>query len=92
VIGGNRRSVRVGLALHLEVNQMRDSESQFSSAPVGISHRQLGLFQGTRPMGISTRRGRTPSYPGFFAKHYGRFLPQDKAAMAAKILNQVWQS
>lgn len=23
------------------------------------------------------------------AKHYGRFLPQDKAALAARILNQV---
>lgn len=26
------------------------------------------------------------------AKRYGRFLPQDKAAIAAKILNQVWQA
>jgi hypothetical protein len=26
------------------------------------------------------------------AKHYGRFLPQDKAALAAKILNQVWEA
>lgn len=25
------------------------------------------------------------------AKHYGRFLPQDKAAMAARVLNKVWQ-
>jgi hypothetical protein len=25
------------------------------------------------------------------AQHYGRFLPQDKAALAAKILNQAWQ-
>lgn len=25
------------------------------------------------------------------AKHYGRFLPQDKAALAARILNQVWE-
>ena len=24
------------------------------------------------------------------AEHYGRFLPQDKSALAAKILNQVW--
>jgi hypothetical protein len=24
------------------------------------------------------------------AQHYGRFLPQDKAALAARILNQVW--
>lgn len=28
--------------------------------------------------------------PEVVAKHYGRFLPQDKAAIAAKILNQVW--
>ncbi len=30
--------------------------------------------------------------PEMVAKHYGRFLPQDKAAMAAKILNQVWEA
>ncbi len=30
--------------------------------------------------------------PDMVAKHYGRFLPQDKAAMAAKILNQVWEA
>lgn len=29
--------------------------------------------------------------PQMVAKHYGRFLPQDKAAMAAQILNKVWQ-
>lgn len=29
--------------------------------------------------------------PEMVAKHYGRFLPQDKAALAARILNQVWQ-
>ncbi|WP_374788827.1 hypothetical protein [Brucella oryzae] len=28
--------------------------------------------------------------PDMVASHYGRFLPQDKAALAAKILNQVW--
>lgn len=28
--------------------------------------------------------------PEMVAKHYGRFLPEDKAAMAAQILNQVW--
>ena len=28
--------------------------------------------------------------PDMVAHHYGRFLPQDKAALAAKILNQVW--
>lgn len=28
--------------------------------------------------------------PEMIAMHYGRFLPQDKAAIAAKILNQVW--
>ncbi|MDB5578148.1 MAG: hypothetical protein JWR80_3324 [Bradyrhizobium sp.] len=28
--------------------------------------------------------------PEMVAKHYGRFLPQDKAALAAQILNQVW--
>jgi len=26
------------------------------------------------------------------AKHYGRFLPQDKAALAAKISNQVCEA
>lgn len=30
--------------------------------------------------------------PDMVAKHYGRFLPQDKAALAAQILNEVWQS
>ncbi|OAI45077.1 hypothetical protein AYO42_03475 [Rhizomicrobium sp. SCGC AG-212-E05] len=29
--------------------------------------------------------------PDMVAKHYGRFLPQDKAALAAQVLNQVWQ-
>ncbi|MES0881787.1 hypothetical protein [Roseibium sp. SCP14] len=28
--------------------------------------------------------------PEMVAKHYGRFLPQDKAEIAARILNQVW--
>ena len=28
--------------------------------------------------------------PEMVAKHYGRFLPEDKSAMAAQILNQVW--
>lgn len=28
--------------------------------------------------------------PDVVAKHYGRFLPQDKAALAAKVLNKVW--
>nr|WP_305111718.1 hypothetical protein [Shinella lacus] len=28
--------------------------------------------------------------PETVMKHYGRFFPQDKAAMAAKILNQMW--
>lgn len=30
--------------------------------------------------------------PDVVAKHYGRFLPQDKAALAAQILNQVWEA
>ncbi|MBN9134756.1 MAG: hypothetical protein J0I92_01755, partial [Phyllobacterium sp.] len=30
--------------------------------------------------------------PDMVAHHYGRFLPQDKAALAARILNQVWQA
>lgn len=30
--------------------------------------------------------------PDIVAKHYGRFLPQDKAALAARILNQVWDA
>lgn len=28
--------------------------------------------------------------PDTVAEHYGRFLPQDKAALAAQVLNQVW--
>jgi hypothetical protein len=28
--------------------------------------------------------------PEMVAKHYGRFLPQDKAALAAEVLNRVW--
>lgn len=30
--------------------------------------------------------------PEMVTQHYGRFLPQDKAALAAKILNQVWEA
>ena len=30
--------------------------------------------------------------PETVAKHYGRFLPQDKAALAALILNRVWEA
>lgn len=30
--------------------------------------------------------------PDIVAHHYGRFLPQDKAALAARILNQVWEA
>jgi hypothetical protein len=30
--------------------------------------------------------------PEMVAQHYGRFLPQDKAEMAARILNQVWEA
>lgn len=30
--------------------------------------------------------------PATVAAHYGRFLPQDKAALAARVLNQVWES
>lgn len=30
--------------------------------------------------------------PDMVAKHYGRFLPQDKSALAAQILNQVWEA
>ncbi|MEJ6791065.1 hypothetical protein BrevBR_16095 [Brevundimonas sp. BR2-1] len=30
--------------------------------------------------------------PATVAAHYGRFLPQDKAALAAQILNQVWRT
>lgn len=30
--------------------------------------------------------------PDMVQQHYGRFLPQDKAAIAAKILNQVWEA
>lgn len=30
--------------------------------------------------------------PEMVAKHYGRFLPEDKSAMAARILNEVWMA
>ena len=30
--------------------------------------------------------------PEMVANHYGRFLPQDKAALAARILNQIWEA
>jgi hypothetical protein len=30
--------------------------------------------------------------PETVAKHYGRFLPRDKAALAARILNRVWEA
>lgn len=30
--------------------------------------------------------------PETVAQHYGRFLPQDKAALAAQILNRVWEA
>lgn len=30
--------------------------------------------------------------PEMVAKHYGRFLPQDKSALAAEILNRVWEA
>lgn len=26
------------------------------------------------------------------AKHYGRFLPKDRAAVAAQVLNKVWET
>jgi len=29
--------------------------------------------------------------PEMVAEHYGRFLPQDKSALAARILNKVWE-
>ena len=28
--------------------------------------------------------------PDMVAQHYGRFLPQDKAALAAEVLNRAW--
>jgi len=30
--------------------------------------------------------------PETVAKHYGRFLPEDKAALAARVLNKVWEA
>lgn len=30
--------------------------------------------------------------PAMVAQHYGRFLPQDKAALAARILNKLWEA
>jgi len=34
----------------------------------------------------------TQDTPEMVAKHYGHFLPQDKSALAAQILNQVWEA
>ena len=39
----------------------------------------------------------TPSYaiqdtPDTVAQHYCRFLPQDKAAIAAQVLNRAWEA
>jgi hypothetical protein len=30
--------------------------------------------------------------PDTVAQHYGRFLPQDKAAIAAQVLNRAWEA
>lgn len=30
--------------------------------------------------------------PDMVQQHYGRFLPQDKAAIAAQVLNRVWNT
>ncbi|MGV2481028.1 UNVERIFIED_CONTAM: hypothetical protein IGO34_29990, partial [Salmonella enterica subsp. enterica serovar Weltevreden] len=30
--------------------------------------------------------------PATVADHYGRFLPQDKAALAAQVLNRIWEA
>ncbi|MGQ0567851.1 MAG: hypothetical protein ACT4OK_22680 [Gemmobacter sp.] len=30
--------------------------------------------------------------PDMVAQHYGRFLPQDKSEIAARILNQLWEA
>jgi hypothetical protein len=30
--------------------------------------------------------------PEVVAMHYGRFLPQDKVALAAQVLNKVWEA
>lgn len=30
--------------------------------------------------------------PDMMAKHYGQFLPQDKAALATQVLNKVWEA
>ncbi|MGA9796683.1 MAG: TnsA endonuclease N-terminal domain-containing protein [Rhizomicrobium sp.] len=37
--------------------------------PSAISHSDLGLFPGSRPLGKRSRRGRTPSYHGIHAGH-----------------------
>lgn len=37
--------------------------------PSSLSHVDLGLFKGTRPLGKRTRRGRTPSYHGVHGGH-----------------------
>jgi hypothetical protein len=29
--------------------------------------------------------------PAMVAQHYGRFLPEDKAALVARVLNRVWE-
>lgn len=47
---------------------------------------------------MSSKKGELSRYasyaiqdiPDTVAAHYGRFLPQDKAALAVQILNRVW--
>lgn len=43
--------------------------------PSSLSHSDLGLFKGTRPLGKRTRRGRTPSYHGVHSGHKALGLP-----------------
>jgi len=48
---------------------------------------------GTGRFGMSASESRHRTWhPDVLAKRYGRLLPQDKSALATKILNQVWQA
>lgn len=48
----------------------------------------FGVINGRRQgrQSLQLASDKMPSH----AQHYGRFLPQDKASLAAKVLNKVW--
>lgn len=51
----------------------------------------LGLYDDQAGMTLDEAAGQWWEEVGTVAKHYGRFLPKDKAALAAKILNKAWE-